>query len=261
MLLRRLTKHLGSQNWTAIWIDLVIVVVGVFIGIQVANWNDARRAREYEATALSALKQELLAYERDVEDLSMSQIRLAYNFSVAAETLDAEGPPQDPDAFEFALVSIAYGRPPPSTSGTLQELVASGRLSNLSDPELRRELTAYLAKRDRVYDNILRANTILSDLDLQTHIPFVPETVPPQQLAALLEAGNVASMEQTRTLAFPHGGAVGVRSYDLETMRADPGIRRAFVKAYDVNLAKSSWLLALAADTRRLSDRLDESGY
>ena len=42
MLLRRITEHVKAQNWTAVALDFVIVVVGVFIGIQVANWNDAR---------------------------------------------------------------------------------------------------------------------------------------------------------------------------------------------------------------------------
>jgi hypothetical protein len=50
MILRRVIQHVKKQEWTAIWIDLVIVVVGVFIGIQVSNWNAARadevRAKE-----------------------------------------------------------------------------------------------------------------------------------------------------------------------------------------------------------------------
>jgi len=51
MILRRVIQHVKMQEWTAIWIDLVIVVVGVFIGIQVSNWNAARaddiRAQTY----------------------------------------------------------------------------------------------------------------------------------------------------------------------------------------------------------------------
>ena len=50
MRLRRVTEHVKAQNWFAVWLDFVIVVVGVFIGIQVANWNAARVDRiEYEA--------------------------------------------------------------------------------------------------------------------------------------------------------------------------------------------------------------------
>ncbi|MEO0439157.1 MAG: hypothetical protein AAF098_19945 [Pseudomonadota bacterium] len=41
MLLRRITEYVKGQNWTAVAIDFFIVVVGVFIGIQVSNWNDA----------------------------------------------------------------------------------------------------------------------------------------------------------------------------------------------------------------------------
>ena len=42
MILRRLTANLRTQNWTAIGIEFLIVVTGVFIGTQVANWNQGR---------------------------------------------------------------------------------------------------------------------------------------------------------------------------------------------------------------------------
>jgi hypothetical protein len=42
MFLRRIVENLRVQNWTAISIDFLIVVVGVFLGIQASNWNQAR---------------------------------------------------------------------------------------------------------------------------------------------------------------------------------------------------------------------------
>ena len=51
MILRRVIQHVKDQNWTAIAIDFAIVVLGVFVGMQVSNWNasleDARRGRAY----------------------------------------------------------------------------------------------------------------------------------------------------------------------------------------------------------------------
>lgn len=38
MRLRHITKHVQDQNWFAVTLDLLIVVPGVFIGIQVSNW-------------------------------------------------------------------------------------------------------------------------------------------------------------------------------------------------------------------------------
>jgi hypothetical protein len=49
MLLRKLTQHVKDQNWFAVALDFVIVVMGVFIGLQVDNWNATRSdQREYE---------------------------------------------------------------------------------------------------------------------------------------------------------------------------------------------------------------------
>ncbi|CAN0603893.1 unnamed protein product, partial [Ectocarpus sp. 12 AP-2014] len=43
MILRSLTKHVKDQNWFAVGLDFAIVIVGVFIGIQVSNWNESQR--------------------------------------------------------------------------------------------------------------------------------------------------------------------------------------------------------------------------
>jgi hypothetical protein len=59
MILRRLSQSLKEQNWAAIGIEFVLLVLGVFLGIQVANWNAARIDRiEYEA-ALGRLGAEI----------------------------------------------------------------------------------------------------------------------------------------------------------------------------------------------------------
>ena len=55
MLLRRITKDVKDQNWFAVGIDFCIVVVGVFIGIQVANWNDERQDRVDEVYYLERI--------------------------------------------------------------------------------------------------------------------------------------------------------------------------------------------------------------
>jgi hypothetical protein len=59
MILRRLTANLRAQNWTAITIEFVIVVVGVFIGTQVSNWNQARLEKQATNRMLEQLRPEL----------------------------------------------------------------------------------------------------------------------------------------------------------------------------------------------------------
>jgi hypothetical protein len=61
MILRRLAQHLKEQNWTAIAIEFVLLVLGVFLGIQVANWNQARADRNREVSFLTQLREEISA--------------------------------------------------------------------------------------------------------------------------------------------------------------------------------------------------------
>lgn len=39
MILRSVMRHVRDQNWLAVGIDFVIVVVWVFIDVQVTNWK------------------------------------------------------------------------------------------------------------------------------------------------------------------------------------------------------------------------------
>jgi hypothetical protein len=61
MLLRRVIEHVREQNWTAVGIDFLIVVLGVFVGIQVANWNTERERSRDSAVFTARLKDDLRA--------------------------------------------------------------------------------------------------------------------------------------------------------------------------------------------------------
>jgi len=60
MILRRMIEHVRTQNWTAVFLDFVIVVVGVFMGIQLGNWNEARALKAQERSYLVLLHEELV---------------------------------------------------------------------------------------------------------------------------------------------------------------------------------------------------------
>ncbi len=59
MILRRLAQNLKQQNWTAIWIEFILLVSGVFLGIQVANWNESRKESIQELADLKNLAQDI----------------------------------------------------------------------------------------------------------------------------------------------------------------------------------------------------------
>ncbi len=86
MLLRRLSQSLKEQNWIAIWIEFILLVAGVFLGIQVANWNAARVDRmEYEA-ALGRLSSEI---DANIAALDAFNPEIAKSLKIASHALTA----------------------------------------------------------------------------------------------------------------------------------------------------------------------------
>ena len=55
MILRRITEHVKAQNWFAVGVEFVIVVVGVFVGLQAQDWSTARAERSAEHAAIERL--------------------------------------------------------------------------------------------------------------------------------------------------------------------------------------------------------------
>ena len=72
MILRRVIKHFRNQEWTAIFLDFLIVVVGVFVGLQVSNWNAARLDSQNETAFLERLDKDIDAELEGTETLLKS---------------------------------------------------------------------------------------------------------------------------------------------------------------------------------------------
>lgn len=67
MILRRIAQSIRARDWFTVAIELVIVVAGVFIGIEVSNWNEGRKFAAQERSYLSQLRDEIADNNHTVE--------------------------------------------------------------------------------------------------------------------------------------------------------------------------------------------------
>ena len=151
MLLRRITQHVKEQNWFAVGIDFCIVVIGVFIGIQVANWNEYRTEDRREQIYLERLDLEFdMVEERlnrailaaEAGQNAVDQLIKAYSIGPDAfPTPQGKGPGE---LFWESFTNIRPATPP----AAFKELVASGDLSLLKNEALRAALYEFDAISD-----------------------------------------------------------------------------------------------------------------
>jgi hypothetical protein len=150
MILRRLMEHVKTQNWTAVALDFVIVVTGVFIGIQVSNWNDVRREQALEREYLDRLSSDIQLSARRAEDNMASHRQQIEWQSVMLEALES-CTLDDETRSDFAMGVIRIGQfeAPSLVRGVMDELQSTGRIGVISNLELRRALTEMLEEHTR----------------------------------------------------------------------------------------------------------------
>ena len=156
MLLRRLSENLQSQNWTAVCLDLVIVVLGIFLGLQVSQWYEGRQEIALEASILEHLRVEFDEASKNAGGAIRShQDEIAalelVNQSLKIGNLN----PGDEDQFRSGLQGAMNYHLGPSRSGTYIEILSSGQFRLLRSQELRAALSGY-------DDKVLKADSLLS---------------------------------------------------------------------------------------------------
>ena len=129
MILRRFSESLKQQNWTAIVIEFVLLVLGVFLGIQVANWN----AAQAEGRLGRAYVQQL-ARDLRVDQDSLTTLTAYYSVvlqSVRETDALLRAPNPDPRALvinAYRATEVRYG---PQARATWDQMVSAGHVDLL----------------------------------------------------------------------------------------------------------------------------------
>lgn len=144
MLLRRVIQHVRKQEWTAIAIDFVIVVAGVFVGIQVANWNETRRDRALERVYLTRIAADLAKSTSDIDaSIRLAQEREGLGRLLMRAVSDEQPVRAEPGKFIAALLTASYTFTPGIRSLAFDEMKSVGDLALIQDKQLLDEISEY----------------------------------------------------------------------------------------------------------------------
>ncbi len=158
MILRRITEHFKTQNWFAIGIDFVIVVLGVFVATQVSNWNDSNRDRQRGESYLESIHGELLT------DAAAIERRIVFWRQVSVYGTDAlayaeHGTLKEGSAWQTLLAYFQASQiwPYTATDTTYRELTGAGELDLIRDRTMRAALADYYVVRKSRLDPLFDA--------------------------------------------------------------------------------------------------------
>lgn len=166
MILQRLSVRLKQHDWVAVAIELALIMVGVFLGIQVSNWNDGRKERAREAAYLTRIAQDVRSDVAQLDEvIRVSAVRMA----LLNELLPKSSGEALPRGFDSARGRVAIEkvqpydvRRPYSPSFTLfiltplddnrsayQTMISAGAIADMRDVSALRRIQNYYAAVDR----------------------------------------------------------------------------------------------------------------
>ncbi|MBI1391934.1 MAG: hypothetical protein GC152_04255 [Alphaproteobacteria bacterium] len=202
MILQRLATSIRKQDWFTVVIETLIVVFGVFIGLQVNNWNEARQNRTLEQAYLAGIASDL---ENDIDEIDeiarIAGIRLSA-LGILLET--AEGNPL-PDVVSSArgLIEIEPSEPfDPAVSGsagfalfvlttleghrlTYDTMINTGGAGIVRDRALLRRIQGYyaIAESTRDFEDEMKDSRLTLVASQQAAGLSAIDEMPPEALA------------------------------------------------------------------------------
>lgn len=239
-LLHRIARHLRAQDWTAILIEFLVVVFGVFLGFQLTNWSDANRAHAEEQRIIGQLRLELetAIQTRDASAATFEQhwstfgdaVLAAQDKSIPALTDEQCEAIWTSHIFNFTIVHLA----------TIDAILSTGGIGELQNPDLRKALLEYDSFRSDAASQYQFIRDDFANL-VDIHSAAFPRTLK-----------RKPTLETIKEAVIPIDSSVDCK---LDLIRSDPVILNKLVS----NLARTTAIVQSMRDELTRIRKLGET--
>ena len=197
---RKIRQNMLMENKTGTYFkyaigEIVLVVIGILIAVQINNWNMARLESQEEKNILLNLKQDFHSNYTFLDSIMSYQKSLKpVHFSILNHT--GNKPKDMPEKqFDIALNAVFRTSDFYPRTGALDDLINSGKLGILKSAKLRSNLSSW--------------NPVLRQLKFREEVLSITQkalSVLIIKKASWLNIDLVASSSTTKTNAFPISG-------------------------------------------------------
>lgn len=176
----------GDQSWGSVLVDVGVVVVGVLIAFALNSWWADRNAEERRRAHLRALEGDLVRNIAALDRQAATRRRIRESSRALFDLLRRDGPPPRDSAVRH-LRGVYRSSQYEPVLGAYENVVSSGGLSQLGDPELQASLATLVAVLRNDYYRRFETETYLT---LIRQYPSVLGHIAPGNGPPVLESGG-----------------------------------------------------------------------
>jgi len=144
MILNRLSKAIRKQDWFTVVLEFVIVVFGIFVGLQANDWAQERQDRKHEQAALERLLLESQNALQLLNENLQGTLRLNQLRHNAVQFVDSNAPvPENQLPLKIGINTLARFPTVVPVSVTYDELRSSGQMQLIRSAALRDQVAEF----------------------------------------------------------------------------------------------------------------------
>jgi len=193
-MLRRLTEHLRIQNWAAVILELIVVVVGIFLAFQLERWYAEQRLRSNVQERLVALSAEF-SKNSDELDRAVQINTEVVNATLELLKMDEQSPSSDDyDYFYQLLATASRTNTRQFQYGAYNSLISTGELELFDNESLKLNLAGFYAGLDQLSVFSAGSRTV----DINTFEPFVIRNLDHVEMLHYLHSNDIRQTKPTQ---------------------------------------------------------------
>ena len=211
MILQSFANALRKQDWVTVVLETLIVVLGVFLGLQVNNWNEGRQQHALKGYYLERLEADLEETKTYLSSQNSRSVRYREIIDVFLTVLNDPGADDETllRALRPYLAEATNQLGLDATTATFDDLSATGNLGVLDNPELVEALVELHTAIKR-YEEDLAVNTtwlqpqesgLAKDFDWLRYDPSTNHLFPKKPAAQLAGEARAAEVMLRRHAA------------------------------------------------------------
>ena len=141
MLLHSIAKSLRQQDWSVVFIELLVVLWGLVLAFQVDRWWEERadrvREQEYISRLITDVEEDIGIISHAVE---LAEVRQGFGDFLIEVMANPAAARQQPALFLVAVAQAAFTYSPSLTSHTFEDLRSTGNMGLVHSTEIRNAL-------------------------------------------------------------------------------------------------------------------------
>lgn len=195
---RRIRQNMLNEGKTSRYFkyaigEIILVVIGILIALQINSWNKERIDKKEETQILMNLRSD---FQNAIEQLDYLN-RIRENYLDATKKLlqisNAERLPERSDLDSLMMLTL-YSPTFNDPNGTLQALIASDRIDLIRNNDLKVSLMAWPSESEDMTEGEVMENSVMMD----QYYPFLYEKISLAQVFSYFSISDI-NFERTRT--------------------------------------------------------------